>query len=306
MPTYNLFSKRQKELSAEATDILLYDELNQSLRTQIIHIITDGMGKYGEGRYINSYAQEAYQYICDILRREYGLFELNNSRTSEGEIHNFILMEKSIEKVLDAVELCLNYIDKTIPETEHEYYGEVKLNGKEVIDELNQRFKEHAVGYQYEVDRMVKMDSMYIHSEIVKPALQLLFNPKFLGANEEYLKAHEHYRHGRNKECLAECLKAFESTMKIICTEKGWTFNTTDTAKPLVNVVLTNNLIPSYMQTQISAFKNLLESGIPTIRNKVGGHGQGATPTTADDETTRYALNLTGSNIIYLIELSNL
>ena len=94
--------------------------------------------------------------------------------------------------------------------------------------------------------------------------------------------------------------------MKIICRDKGWGYNENDTAKPLINVILTNNLIPAYMQTQISAFRSLLESGIPTIRNKVAGHGQGATPKTADDETTRYALNLTGSNLIYLIELSNL
>jgi hypothetical protein len=49
----------------------------------------------------------------------------------------------------------------------------------------------------------------------------VLWSAKFDGANEEYLKAHEHYRHRRNKECLTECLteclKAFESTMKIIC-----------------------------------------------------------------------------------------
>lgn len=306
MPTYNLFSKRQKELSAEATDILIYDELNQGLRTQIIHIITDGMGESGDVRNVNSYAQEAYQYIRNILCREYGLFELNNSRTFEGEIHMFILKEKSIEKVLDAIELCVNYIDITIPGTEHEDYGEVKLDGEAVIEELNQRFKEHAVGYQYEVDRIVKMDSMYIHSEIVKPTLQLLFNPQFFGANEEYLKAHEHYRHGRNKECLTECLKAFESTIKIICHEKSWAYNQTDTATPLVNVIITNNLIPTHLQTQINSFRSLLQSGIPTIRNRVGGHGQGVALTAADDETTRYALNLTGSNLIYLIELSNL
>jgi hypothetical protein len=50
----------------------------------------------------------------------------------------------------------------------------------------------------------------------------------------------------------------------------------------------------------------LLESGIPTIRNKLGGHGQGQVPQRVDDEITRYALNLTGTNIIFLVEQSGL
>jgi hypothetical protein len=185
------------------------------------------------------------------------------------------------------------------------FVAALRATSTKILSSIRRRFADQGRnGYQFEGGEMIRMDSTYIHSEIVKPTLVLLHNKKFAGANEEYLKAHEHYRHGRNKECLTECLKAFESTMKIICQGKGWAFNANDTAKPLVNVILTNNLIPAYMQSQISAFRSLLESGVPTIRNKVGGHGQGATPTTADDETTRYALNLTGSNLIYLIELS--
>lgn len=120
------------------------------------------------------------------------------------------------------------------------------------------------------------------------------------------MKAHEHYRHGRNKECLTECLKAFESTMKVICTEKSWTFNLGDAAKQLINVCLQNNLIPSYMQNQISGLRSVLESGIPTIRNKTSGHGQGQTPQKVEDEMARYGLNLTGANIIFLVEQSGL
>lgn len=38
---------------------------------------------------------------------------------------------------------------------------------------------------------------------------------------------------------------------------------------------------------------------MPTVRNKVGGRGQGAEKKEADDELVRNALNLTGSNIIF-------
>ncbi|MEI6950699.1 hypothetical protein V9K67_26185 [Paraflavisolibacter sp. H34] len=128
----------------------------------------------------------------------------------------------------------------------------------------------------------------------------------FQNANEEFLKAHDHYRHGRNKECLSECLKAFESVMKIICTQKGWPHDEKDTSSKLLKICFDNNLIPQYLQTQFTSLRAVLDSGIPTIRNRIGGHGQGSEKKEAADQLVRYALNLTGSNIIFLIEQSEL
>jgi hypothetical protein len=303
MPIFNLFSKRQRALKEKPIDILIYNNIPNQLRVQVIHILNDAYGS----SYQNEYQEKAFKMINDILCREYGIFRLNDRHSFQESVYEFILQETIIDKVLDGFEVCFKYLDNVIRDDWHyKQLSQRQMNEDDAILEFNERLKLHAVGYQYEAGELFRVDSTYIHSEVVKPTLALLHNKKFAGANEEYLKAHEHYRHGRNKECLTDCLKAFESTMKIICKAKGWIFNNTDTAKPLVNVILTNNLIPSYMQSQISSFRSLLESGVPTIRNKVGGHGQGATPTTADDETTRYALNLTGSNLIYLIELSNI
>ena len=160
---------------------------------------------------------------------------------------------------------------------------------------------------QFEANEIIRVDSTYTHSEIVKPTLNLLWNKKFSGANEEYLKAHEHYRHQRNKECLTECLKAFESTMKVICKEKGWPFDEDkDTSKKLIQICFNNNLIPQYIQNQFTSLQNLLESGIPTLRNRRGGHGQGQTPQVVDGSVTRYGLNLTGTNILFLVEQSGI
>lgn len=191
---------------------------------------------------------------------------------------------------------------------ENEYSGRenVKISPNDAIKELNGRFKEHGIGYSYEKGRIFRVDSRYTHEEITKNTISLLWNDLFKGANEEFLKAHEHYRDGRNKECLVDCLKAFESTMKVICSEKGWQFKDSDTAKKLINICLTNELIPSYMQTQIHALQNLLESGVPVLRNRGGGHGQGQKPKKVDDSIAKYTLNLVGSNIIFMIEQSGI
>jgi hypothetical protein len=130
----------------------------------------------------------------------------------------------------------------------------------------------------------------------------LLTDENFEGANAEFLKAFEHYRHGKTKECLNECLKAFESTMKAICSKRKWVFKPTDTAKALIEVCFQNNLIPVLVQSHISGFRSTLESGIPTIRNKLAGHGQGATVIEVPPHYASYMLHLTATTIKFLVE----
>jgi hypothetical protein len=311
MAIFDLFSKRQKRLRGEIVDIYFYDKIPNELRVQIIHIIRDSIGEdKSSGLYSSHNPYNPYQLIHKTLCREYGVFSLGEGTYNESDeecVLNFFLQTSNIERAIDVIEMSFKYINGIISPKLNYYkqYFDVKLDPTEAISELNYRFKEHGFGYQFD-EEIIKVDSTFIHSEIVKPTINLLNKKKFEGANEEYLKAHEHYRHRRNKECLTECLKAFESTLKIICHEKKWGFNETDTAKKLIQLCFQNDLVPTFTQNQFTSLQNLLESGIPPLRNKLGGHGQGPTQQIVDDKTTRYGLNLTGSNIIFLIEQSNL
>lgn len=309
MAVFDLFSKRQKKLRGDVPDIFTYDNIPQNLRVQIVHIIRDAVGQKNYTGHQDK-PEEVYKFIHQSLAREYGEFSLgsNHRNSDENQLFDFFLNTKDTEKALDVIELTFRYIDKIIRQDyqSYIYYTNVQTTPDRAIEELNERFKENGIGYSFESNEIIKIDSTYSHSEIIKPVLTLLSNKKFKGANEEYLKAHEHYRHGRNKECLTDCLKAFESTIKIICTEKGWAYNQTDTAKKLIQICFQNNLVPTFSQNQFTSLQNLLESGIPTIRNKLGGHGQGAVPQKVDDGMTRYGLNLTGTNIIFLVEQSGL
>lgn len=311
MAIFDLFSKRQKRLRGEVSDVYQYDSIPKALRVQIVHIIKDAIGVDKGIHHYPNRPEDAYKFIHETVCREYGVFTLGKgsyNETDEECVLNYILQQEETEKVLDIVELKFRFIGLYIKDKldEYKYNTTIRINPDEAIEELNERFKEHGFGFQFVSEEMIRVDSTYMHSEIVKPTLKLFWNKKFKGANDEYLSAHEHYRHGKNKESLTDCLKAFESTMKIICTEKGWTFNQTDTSKKLINICFQNNLVPSFTQNQFTSLRSLLESGIPTIRNKLGGHGQGQTLQKVDDEMTRYALNLTGANIIFLIEQSQI
>jgi hypothetical protein len=133
-----------------------------------------------------------------------------------------------------------------------------------------------------------------------------LSDTRYKGANEEFLQAHKHYRDGDYKSVLNECLKAFESVMKIICVAKKWPFNQTDTAKALIKTCLDNKLVPTFSDQQLASLRVLLESGIPTTRNKQGGHGQGVQIIDVPQGLARYTLNLTAATILLLAESAKL
>ena len=153
------------------------------------------------------------------------------------------------------------------------------------------------------VELSFKFTEIHVKEIQFKPALSILQGDNLLkGARDEFLSAHSHYRSQRYKETLVDCLKSFESTMKAICEKHGWEFGKNDTAKRLINVCVTNELIPIYMQEQFSHFRGLLESGVPTVRNKEGGHGQGSEIKNVSETMVSYTLHLTATNIVFLGE----
>lgn len=304
MGVYDLFSKRQRRARGEIPDVYKYDDLPHPLRVQIVHIIGDAIGADPYGK---DYAKKAYEYLNSILCREYGVFELvNNQRSYKNAVINFFLCEQSTERALDVIELCFRYINSHIRNNEnYRWNTNRKIQPDDAVAELNVRFKEHGVGYQFESNELFRVDSDFLHAEAVKPTLTVLRGKGFKGVNEEFLQAHEHYRHGRYKECLVDSLKSFESTMKAICMQRHWPTQPGDTSKTLISTCLAHGLLPQYMESQIGALRTLLESGVPTVRNKLGGHGQGPIPTIVPGYIARYALNLTASSILFLVEANS-
>ena len=148
------------------------------------------------------------------------------------------------------------------------------------VEELNTRFLEHGIGYQLESNRIVRIDSKFLHQEAVKPVLQLLKAKHYAGANGEFRNAHEHFRHQRHSEAINECLKALESTLKVICKKREWPFSDKDQIrrKTLLAIIFEKGLVPGYLESKFTGLRTVLESGVPTIRNRESGHGAGEEP----------------------------
>lgn len=307
MGVFDLFSKRQKQLSGEVPDVYTYDEIPQPLRVQIVHIWSDALGNVNDyhGRYNSVF--NSYKLIVEVLCREYGLFRLPGAkgygdRNYLSELADFVLQEEKIERVLDAIELSFRVIDRSTRDYDYLNRRRASEFADEAIAELNSRLQEHRVGFQFIYGEIIRIDSQLIHAEVVKPALLLLHEKEYAGAQAEFLKAHEHYRHGNSKEALTECLKAMESTMKAICSKREWQYPPTATCSALIQICIDYGLIPSFWTQHFSALRSTLESGVPTARNKLGGHGQGAIVVTVPAHIVAYVLHMTAACLVFLVE----
>ena len=260
-------------------------------------------------------ANDFYQRMHDILSYEFGEFNPEGSvNSAEEAILNFLLKTQNSDQLLKTIEYLFRFAYDEIFAYEKTPVGKQfglfpskhAINSfDEIATELNRNFNENNIGYQYESGRMIRVDSQFTHQEIIKPVLIVLTDPIYRGANEEFLSAYDHYQAGRYKESINGCLNAFESCMKSICQKRKWRYNQTDAAKKLIDVLFNEGLLPQYMASQFGGVRSILESGIPTMRNKQSGHGQGPKVKPVPKYMARYALNLTGSNIIFLTDLEH-
>ncbi|MEB2845912.1 STM4504/CBY_0614 family protein [Endobacterium cereale] len=306
---FDLFSSRAAKHSKGELDVYQYDDIPEKLRVQVHQILLEILGdpdahenEYGTSDNI----QSLYTEIVKILRREHGVMTLNSSNRSSGdrfmeEYMNFILTQNSPEKFFDGLEIGLIAAHAFCREYRYRQNSRAQELYDETIREINYRMREAGVGYEYIDREIIRIDSELIHAEAVKPALSFLNGAEYDGPREEFLKAHSHYRSGHHKEAIVECLKAFESTMKTICDKRQWAYDKGKaTAKDLIAVCLDKGLIPSYWQNSIANLKALLESSVPTGRNKTSGHGQGALPVNVDEPVVEYIMHMTASTILFL------
>lgn len=301
----NLFSKRQKVFRGEVPDVFVYDKMPQELRVQIVHIFRDYLGNENEIHQHGIMVAGAYEFIVETLCREYGVFRLPGAKDYGNrdyieELFNFILNEKNVERVLDAIELGCRVIDVHSRKWDYRRHQDADEEADAGLAELNARFQHHGFGYRFESNDVVRVDSEIVHAEVVKPALALLHDAMYKGAEAEFHLAFEHYRHGRTKEALSECLKALESTVKAIAKKRKWKHDSNATAKPLLDLMFDKQLIPQLWAQHFSGLRAMLESGVPTVRNRLGGHGQGTDVIQVPPHIVAFALHQTASAIVFL------
>ena len=178
----------------------------------------------------------------------------------------------------------------------------ITLGADAAIGELNERFRRASVGYRFETGKLIRLDSEFLHSEVVRPAMHFLQQRGFEGPRAEFLKAHTHYRAGETRAAVTEANNAFESTLKTICDQRGWSYPRRPRASDLLKVVRDNGLLPDYLDQSFDQLAATLKSGLPKVRGEEGGHGQGSSARPTPQFVAAYALHLAAAQIVLLAD----
>ncbi len=297
---YKLFSKRIKNKDGEP-EVYIYDEFPEPFRNQVFYIIKDVL----EVEWGNYYWDDLYNGFC----REKGI-RIRDNDSYEAFRHDceIYIAKCEDDELMDFIDFAFYMFNtegrntESLPHMRKGIAKEINEIIDNAIKELNYRFKQHNLGYEFVNGEIIRIDNKVLHHEVVKPALKLLYEEGFDGAEEEFRKAFEYKRKGDNKNAILEAGKAFESVMKTICDKKGYTYDKAkDTAKTLISILEKNNFYPSYMSSHMASLRTTLETGLPAVRNKNAGHGQGSAVTPIPDEFAEYALNLAATNIVLLV-----
>lgn len=312
---YKLFSERIKNKDAEP-EVYVYDEFPEAFRNQVFYIMADILD---ELEYCCCDWNDLHDEFCrergvkllgdwDRDFREYGRHNCEQfiSKTGDSEFLDFLdfgfyIIDKEGRKI-DVPQYSYNVFYGPMQKNNDAIIKEVNNSINKAIEELNYHFKQHNLGYEFVNGEVIRIDNKVLHQGAVKPALRLLYEEGFDGAEEEFRKAYEYRRKGDNKNAILEAGKSFESTIKTICDKKGYTYDKAkDTAAKLINILESNNFYPSYMSSHLANLRTTLETGLPVVRNKNAGHGQGSAVMPIPDELTEYALNLAATNIVLLV-----
>ena len=207
---YVIFSKRQQRMQGETPDTYPSEAIPDELRVQVLYIWEKVWGKTHYNDYFGKFelselARDAFNSIEMTLREAYGVLSLDADDDPDEDsydlyrvVRKFLLETEATDKVIDVIEVSFRYIDIVIRDKFYvpnddeldEIFGirrrNISYNGispDAAIDQLNQRFREHGVGYQYESGQnesgqnesgqIVKVDSPDSRSEVVKPVEEL-------------------------------------------------------------------------------------------------------------------------------------
>ncbi|MEA5159951.1 hypothetical protein U5903_04105 [Cereibacter johrii] len=293
MAIVQLYSKRKRALERAESDVYSYDSIPETVRSQLKQMfgeVSTGYSRAFERHRKFQLDANDFEQIVKVLRREHGKDKLCRfSRGYQEELLQYISACET-DEFLDCAEL-FGVLAEGAP------------NGAEHIHELNHRLREAGLGYEFVGDQIIRVDSKILHAEVLKPTLLLLSSKKaYEGAEQEILHAFEKFRHHDNKGAVTEALKAFESTMKAILEMREWQYAPNDPAARLIAACFSNGLIPAYLQTHFGALKTMLESGVPTVRNKTSGHGQGTAVSPLPDHYASYVLYTALANMKLMIE----
>ncbi len=301
MPVIETYASRKRRAErAGQPDVYRYDYLSPFLRRQLAMIFVACLGKSEVHQ-----DHDPWHRIAQMLDREIESFYEKNPRFKAAQrCVRYLDAAVNVDELLSVIEVCCRCLSvyAARPSQTIRFRSYCSQDAADGLDEVNARFRNAGAGYQYEAGEIIRVDSQFVHAEVVKPALELLTAPEFVRANEEFRTAHQHYRSGKLRDCNTAALRCMETVLKVICNARGWTYDPGSTVEKLITVVRSNGLFPDYLGGYFDNLIGALKAGLPKVRDRDGGHGAAPTDAAVPEHIAGFALHLAASNIVMLVQ----
>jgi hypothetical protein len=174
-----------------------------------------------------------------------------------------------------------------------------------ISDIVHEIFQRHNFGYKIietnDSFSAIPVDSEYQHKEVVEESISLLRRVDFEGPLNEFTKAIRHYSQNDYENAILWANRAFESTMKTVLEKLDFYYNKDDSAKKLIGRLFENELVFPSLECLLTNIQEVL-GGLPTIRNKMGGHGYGSLPANVQQSYAELAIHLSGTFVVFLVK----
>jgi len=177
--------------------------------------------------------------------------------------------------VFDAIELAGRWMD----------VAEKEAFRKKV----NQIFELHDCPWRLSDGEFFKLDGDFVGARVASTAHDGLTANRFVGAAEEYAKARQYLGSSEVREAIYFAGHSFESVMKVIL--DGLEHANAD---KLIKELLGRGYFDDLPESVRAGFADQVLKALPFLRNKLGGHGQGAAVVSIPPVYGRLAIELAG------------
>lgn len=167
-----------------------------------------------------------------------------------------LVLHGDAELVFDTVELAGQWFDAAKREALHQ--------------KVNQIFDLHNCPWRLSDGEFFKVDQDFIGARLASTAHDALAANRFAGAADEYAKARQYLSAGEIKEAIYFAGHSFESVMKVLTNLEH------ANADRLIKELGVLGFFSDLPESVRAGFADQVLKALPFLRNKLGGHGQGA------------------------------
>lgn len=173
-------------------------------------------------------------------------------------------------------------------------------SGKAVAVRLQQEVNEAMVAFECSWrladGRFFQVDAEFLHDELVQKGEDVLRETGLEGAHDEFREAREDLSDGQTKDAILKAFKSFESTLKTVLDKQN------GDVSELLRLFREAGFMDDIPDAPAKALCKQVLASLATLRNELGGHGQGNAVLDVPRPYALLALHLAGGLNQFIVD----